>query len=422
MTNNRDTPPIVIKPDRLWDTLEASARIGAISETGLARLALSEADGQMRDLFVSWCKDAQLDVTVDPIGNIFARRAGEASDAAPVIIGSHLDTTIYGGRFDGILGVLAGLEVMRALNDADIRTERPLELVSWTDEEGVRFGRSMLGSSVFAGQLGLEEALDRRDDDGATVAQALADIGYAGKRAVPGRPPHAYLELHIEQASVLDDGGVDVGIADSSNSSWVAAIHFEGRTAHSGPTAMAKRHDALAGAARAIVAIDEIARQHGAGATASTSTIQVWPNRPAIIPSSVDLRFNASHPDDRILDCMQAEIAEAVAAAAAGANVTAEIIPLARFGDAGFDARVIGAVEAAAMDLGVKAMRLAAPAGHDAFVVARVAPTGMIFCPCRDGISHNPDEDVEHARVLPSVEVLAQAAVTLAAAGDLAIA
>jgi N-carbamoyl-L-amino-acid hydrolase len=403
----------MISADRLWATLEASARIGAIPHNGLSRLALSDADRQMRALFVSWCERANLRVSVDRIGNIFARRAGD-SDASPVMIGSHLDSQIHGGRFDGVLGVLAGLEVMRALNEADIRTERPLEVVSWTDEEGARFRRSMLGSSVFAGQMGLGQALSQKDDCGITVGEALTEIGYAGNEVVPGPPPHAYLELHIEQDSVLDDAGIDVGIVDSSCSSCIVAIHFEGRTAHSGPTPMEKRQDALTGAARAIVAIDQIARQHGPAATSSTSTIQVWPNRPAIIPSSVDLRCGLSHPDGRVLECLRAELEDAAAAAAAEARVTAKVSTIARFGDVTFDPAVVDAIEAAATSLGIESLRLPARAGHDAFVIASVAPTAMIFCPCRDGISHHPDEAIDYERVLPSVAVLAHAAIALA--------
>jgi N-carbamoyl-L-amino-acid hydrolase len=408
----------MIRADRLWATLDASAEIGAIPPKGLARLALSEADRQMRDLFVSWCEEANLSVTVDRIGNIFACRPGEVADAAPVLIGSHLDTQIHGGRFDGVLGVLAGLECMRALNDADIRTERPLELVSWTDEEGARFRRSMLGSAVFAGQLGLDQALNQHDDRGVTVGEALMEIGYAGERRVPGPPPHAYLELHIEQNSTLEEAGIDVGIVDSSYPWCIVAVHFEGRTAHSGPTPMDKRQNALLGAAHAIVAIDQIARRHGPDTKSSTSTIQVWPNLPAIIPSSVDLRCGLSHPDDRILDRMLFELEDAVAAAATAAKVTAKVIPIARFGNVGFDSKVVAALETASASLRIKSIRLPAQAGHDAFMITSVAPTAMIFCPCRDGISHHPDEDVDFERALPSVAVLAQAAVSLAGVRD----
>jgi N-carbamoyl-L-amino-acid hydrolase len=307
---------------------------------------------------------------------------------------------------------------MRALDQAGIRSKRPLEVVCWTDEEGARFGRSMLGSSVFAGQLELDQALAQQDDAGMTVANALTEIGYAGEDPVPGPAPHAYLELHIEQDSVLDDAGIDVGIVDSSHASRVVAIHFEGRTGHSGPTPMNKRKDALIGAAQAIVAIDRIGRRHGPAARSSTSSIRVWPNRPAIIASSVDLRCNFSHPDDRVVDRMQAEIEGAAVTAANAANVAAEVIPLARFGNVAFDPSVVGAIDAAAASLGVKSMHIPAPAGHDAFVIASVAPTAMILCPCRNGISHHPDEDIDYARALPSVRVLAGAALALANGDD----
>jgi N-carbamoyl-L-amino-acid hydrolase len=414
MTSPETDIPIAIDGDRLWATLEASAQIGSIPPSGLARLALSASDRQMRDLFVSWCREAGLAVRVDRIGNIFARRAGRGGDVAPVMIGSHLDTQVHGGRFDGILGVLAALEVVRALNDADVHTSRPVDIVCWTDEEGARFRRSMLGSSVFTGELELTQALLLTDDDGVTVGDALTEIGYVGEAGVPGPPPHAYLELHIEQNSILDESDVDVGIVDSSYPTYILAVHFEGRTAHAGPTPMAKRHDALTGAARAIVAIDEITRRHGPEAKSSTSSIRVWPNRPAIVSSSVDLRCNICHPDDHVLDGIKREIERAVEAAAAASNVTGHVVPAARFGDAGFDSRVVAALDAAAATAGIPSMRIAAQAGHDAFAIARIAPTAMVFCPCRDGISHHPDEDVDYARVLPSIAVLARAAVAVA--------
>jgi beta-ureidopropionase / N-carbamoyl-L-amino-acid hydrolase len=407
-------PPIVINADRLWETLEASARIGAIDGNGLGRLALSEADGQMRDLFVAWSKQADFDVCVDQIGNIFVRRPGEDADAAPVMMGSHLDTQVHGGRFDGILGVLAGLETLSALNDANIRTRRAVEVVSWTDEEGARFHRAMLGSSVFAGDLSLEDALSRHDDRGVTVDQALRLTGYGGGSPVPGRLPHAYLELHIEQNSVLEEAGVDVGIVDGSYPIYHMDVHFEGRTAHSGPTPMAKRRNALTGAAHAIAAVDQIARSHEPDAKSTTSAIHVWPNRPGIIPSSVDVRFDFRHPHMPVLEEMRDQIENAVAAAATAANVDTQITALTRFGDARFDSRIVATLEEAAAAEGIDSMRLPTQAGHDALVIASVAPAAMLFCPCRDGVSHHPDEDIDYPRVLSSVAVLARSALTLA--------
>lgn len=368
----------------------------------------------MRDLLVEWSREAGLEVTVDRIGNIFARRRGRSASASPVALGSHLDTQVHGGRYDGVLGVLGALEAVHALDDAGIETERAIEVVCWTDEEGARFHRSMLGSSVFTGALSLEEGLAHTDERNVSVAQALDRIGYAGEAPVPGHRLHAYLELHIEQAAVLEAAGVDVGIVDSSYPIFHLDVHFEGRTAHSGPTPMEQRRNALTAAAHAIVAVDAIPRAHGPDAKSTTSTIRVWPNRSGIIASSADLRFDFRHPQEAVVEQMRAEIEDAVAKAARASNVDAYIRSRTRFGDARFDPAIVGTLERLAAALEVPAMRLPTQAGHDALVIAAVAPTAMLFCPCRDGVSHHPDEDVDRRRVLPSVRLLAEAALALA--------
>jgi hypothetical protein len=239
------TTQLAINGPRLWDTIMASARIGpGRIETGLRRLALTDADREMRDLFVRWCRDAGCAVTIDRMGSIFARRAGTDDSLPPVLIGSHLDTQIAGGRFDGILGVLAGLEVIRTLNDAGVRTRRPIELVSWTNEEGARFAPPMLASAVFAGVRPLEWALARVDADGRTVGEELSRIGYAGAAPVGGRPVDAYFELHIEQGPILDDKGIPVGVVTGGFEVRGVVVEVRGETAHAGPTPMAQRRNA----------------------------------------------------------------------------------------------------------------------------------------------------------------------------------
>jgi N-carbamoyl-L-amino-acid hydrolase len=402
--------------DRLWASLDRSAEIGAIAGGGLGRLALTDADREMRELFIEWCRADGLEVSVDRIGNIFALRPGIEPECAPVLIGSHLDTQVHGGRFDGVLGVLGALEVIRTLNDNAVVTRRPVQIVSWTDEEGARFHTSMLGSSAFTGLLRVDQALAKSDADGVTVAAELDRIGFAGDAPVPGPSPHAYLELHIEQNAILDEAGVDVGIVDRCYPIYHLDVVFEGRTAHSGPTPMPKRRNATVGAAHAIVAVDRIAREHAPDAKSTTSTLSTWPNRSGIISSHAEVRFDFRHPDVDVIERMRAEIEQALQDAAAAANVTATVRSLTRFGAWSFDDACIAAIENAARRRGVSHMRMATQAGHDAMVVAEHAPTAMIFCPCVDGITHHPDEDVQVERVIPSVEVLLEAMLELAEA------
>lgn len=405
----------MIDIDRLWDSIECSAAIGRIPGGGLRRLALTDPDRDMRRTFLTWCRALGLETRIDRVGNLFARRAG-LEDDAPVVMGSHLDTQINGGRFDGVLGVLGGLEVMRALDEHSVRTVRPIELVSWTDEEGARFRTGMLGSSVFTGALGLDDALGRTDVEAVTVGDELERIGFAGDAEVPGGPIHAYLELHIEQDAVLDASDIDVGVVDRAYGVYYFDVSLRGETAHSGPTPMARRRNALLAAAHAIVAVDRIARRHQPGGKANTSTISVWPNRSGIVPSDVDIRVDFRHPDATALARMRDEVESALRAAAREANVAIQLGDPVRYGGNAFDARCMAAIERAAARRGIQTIRMATQAAHDAMVIGRRYPAAMIFCPCRDGVSHNPAEDAEKHRVQASVNVLLDAVVELAGA------
>ena len=277
-TNNT----LAIDEQRLWDSVMRSGEIGPGRDRGLRRLALDAADGEMRDLFVAWCEAAGLGITVDAMGSIFARRAGREDDLAPVMIGSHLDTQYTGGKFDGILGVLGGLEVLRTLDDRGIETRRGIELVDWSNEEGARFNPPMMASAVFAGIQTLEWGLARTDLDGVSFGEALAGIGYAGTAPVGGREVDAYFELHIEQGPLLEAAGVPVGVVTGGYATRGMRIRITGETAHTGPTPMDKRKNALVGAGYVIAAVNDIGwAHHGAGAKASSSQIEVWPNATA---------------------------------------------------------------------------------------------------------------------------------------------
>ena len=404
------THALAVNGERLWSTIMASARIGpGRTPTGLRRLALTDADREMRDLFARWCREAGCTVTVDRMGNMFARRPGLDDSLPPVVIGSHLDTQIAGGRFDGILGVLAGLEVIRTLNDAGVRTRRPVEIVNWTNEEGARFQPPMLGSAVFAGVRTLEWAHARTDDAGRTVGEELQRIGYAGPAPVGGRALDAYFELHIEQGPLLDDKGVPVGVVSGTYEVRGMNIEVRGETAHSGPTPMANRRNALVGAAMLIVAANEIGWSHAPEGKATTSRIEVWPNLAGILPDYAKVTVDVRHPDAATVDRMVADVQRAMTECARRAQVEMQIVETWQFGSERFDPELVSLVRRTAKAIGAPSMDLPSQAGHDAYYVSRVAPTAMIFTPCDRGISHNENESTRLEDSLPGVRVLLHA-------------
>jgi N-carbamoyl-L-amino-acid hydrolase len=410
--------PAGIDLDRLVGRLDAIARHGALDGGGVRRLALSDADGAARDQFVAWCRAAQLQVRIDRIGNVLARRAGVEDQLPAVVIGSHLDSQVNAGRFDGALGVLVGLEILMTLNQSGVRTRHPIEVASWTDEEGARFNTGMLGSSTYIGRLDLDDALGRADPDDVRVRDALERIGYDGDAAVPGPPLRAYLELHIEQGSVLENAAIDVGVVDRSYPVCHLDVRFTGETAHPGSAPMERRRNALVGAARAIVAVDELIRDHGPDAKAGCGVISVWPNRSGIIPSRVGARFDFRHPETAEVRRIDAEIEKALHDAAAAASVEIEIVQRATYGGRPFHPGCVAALEHAAAARRIPTLRLATQAAHDATVIVDRYPAAMVFCPCRRGISHHPDEHVDPARIEASANVLMDAAVALAEGSD----
>ena len=404
-----------VNAERLWDSLERSAEIGRFRDVGLRRLALSIEDKQMRDLFVDWAKAAGCTVEIDRLGNIFARRPGSDPLLPPVAIGSHLDTQICGGRYDGILGVLCGLEVVRTLNDRGLTTKRGIEVICWTNEEGARFSPPMMGSMAFAKVLPLETVLATADDSGVTVEQALEAIGYAGPAPVGQRAFDAYLELHIEQAPVLDREGCDIGIVIGGYKTQALRLTIGGDTGHAGGTPMAMRRNALVGAGYVIAAVNDIGLAYAADEGRTTTTrIESFPNLPGTYAEQVKLTIDFRHIDPARFEAMRREIDAAIVASAGKANVDIDVAEGWSWGTELFAPDCIALLKATAEGLGLPYREMRSQAGHDAYAVATMAPTAMIFTPCFEGISHNVNEAIDLARSLPGANLLLNAAVARA--------
>jgi N-carbamoyl-L-amino-acid hydrolase len=385
------------------------AQIGATPKGGVRRLALTELDRQGRDLVVRWLREAGTSVEIDGAGNIFATRRGR-DDAAPVVLtGSHVDTQPSGGKFDGNYGVLAGLEVVRALNDAGVVTEKPVGVAIWTNEEGSRFVPVMGGSGAFAGVFTLEHVLQQRDVDGVTFGDALRSIAYAGDTPVGGRTLDAYFEAHIEQGPILEREDKIVGVVTGAlGLRWYDCV-WTGQDAHAGPTPMDVRHDALRGASRMVEAVHALAVRHAPDGRATVGFMQVSPNSRNVIPGLVKMTVDMRHPDDNELASMDRELRDAAVAIAHDLRVEFELQQVDHFPASRFDAKCVDAVRAATRALGYPHREMVSGAGHDAIYIARVAPAAMIFVPCKDGISHNETEDARPEHLEAGANVLLHA-------------
>lgn len=402
-----------INADRLFETLDRSAQIGPGKTTGLCRLALSDADKQMRDEFAQWCKDSGCNVRVDQAGNMFARLEG-AQDLPPVLIGSHLDTQMAGGRFDGILGVLTGLEIIRSLNDNGITPKRPIEVVNWANEEGARFAPPMSSSAVFAGAKSLDWLYGLTDDDGHSFGNELARIGYKGPVRAEAFEIDAYFEFHIEQGPELFDKGLPLGVVVGGYKSHGMNVIFRGQTGHSGPTPMDKRHNALVGAAKFISAVNDIGWDHAPIGKSTASRIALWPNKNGILPDYAETTVDMRHKDQGMTDQMVAKAYAALDEAARVAQVDYEIEAEWSFGTEVFDPGLIDLVCRVARQRGIDPCMMHSQAGHDAYNLCRVAPTALIFCPCIEGITHNEAEDIERAPTVQAANVVLHAVVARA--------
>lgn len=396
---------------RLWDTLMEIAKIGATPKGGVRRLTLSEEDRQGRLLFQSWCEALGLKVRVDTMGNMFARREGRDSTRPPVLMGSHLDSQPTGGKFDGALGVIAGLEVMRTLHDLNIVTEASIELVNWTDEEGCRFGRAMMGSAVWSGQEREEAMKARCDEDGVTVAEALQQVGFAGTQPCAFFPADAMFELHIEQGPMLEAEGKKIGIVTGAQAQIWYEAEVTGFDSHAGTTPAVARKDALLTAARIVDLVDAIMREEGDTSVTdpgrgTVGRFNVYPNSPNVIPGRV--RFNVEFrnvSEARIIEIAETFPARAQALAEANrTNLT--LTTVFRVPAQPFDPDCVALVEQAAAKLGYPARRMVSGAGHDAVHIASCIPTTMIFTPCKDGLSHNEAESIAPNEAEAGVQVL----------------
>lgn len=402
-----------INQQRLWESLMTLARIGATDKGGVCRLALTEVDRQARDLFVQWCRDAGCTVRVDAMGNIFARRAGRDPAAAPVLTGSHLDSQPTGGKFDGAYGVMAALEVVRALNDHDVQTQHPVEIVSWTNEEGSRFPPAMIGSGVWAGVFDLDYGHSRRDVDGVTLGEALHAIGYNGEGLME-QAPAAYLEAHIEQGPILEAEERTIGVVQGVQGTRWFEITVTGQDSHAGPTPMEGRRDALLAAARMIVAANETGLSQSPDGRTTVGVIRNKSNSINVVPGEVFFTVDMRHPRGESLDAMEALLRERCEAIAAqnGTQVQVERIWYAPPVD--FARPCIEAVRAAAEQGGYAHRDIFSGAGHDAVYAARVAPTGMVFVPCEGGLSHNEEENATPGDLAAGCQVLLHAVQRLA--------
>ena len=404
---------VSINPDRLWSRLMGMAEVGATPAGGSNRQALTDDDKAGRDLFTRWAEQAGCSIEFDGVGNLFARRPGTDPDAPPVMLGSHLDTQPTGGRFDGVYGVLGGLEVVEALNDRSVQTRAPIEIAVWTNEEGSRFPVSMMGSAVWAGVLGLDEARALTDRDGISVGAELDRLGWSGTTAF-AKPLRAYLELHIEQGPILEESGKSIGVVTGVQGFRWFTVTLSGVPAHAGTTPMDRRHDPARPLNAVLSGLYEMVSRHFPAGLVTPAQLRSEPASPNTVPAEIVFSIDMRHPHDAALDEMEAGLRTLVAEAAAEHGCGARIEIDNDCAPVVFDDDCVKAVEAAAQHGGYSHQRIISGAGHDACHVALKAPTGMIFIPCRGGLSHNEAESIDPAAAGRGVEVLLHTALHLA--------
>ncbi len=406
-------PNLQIDAERLGSRIDALGTIGATPEGGVRRLALSDEDRLARDQVVSWMRGAGMKVDIDRIGNIVATRAG-TGQLDPVMTGSHIDTVANGGKLDGAYGVLAGVEVVETLNDAGIETKRPISVCVFTNEEGARFQPDMMGSLVLAGGLGVEEALDTRDDDGVRLGDALARIGYAGDGALDTHAPHAFVELHVEQGPVLEAEAIAIGAVESLQGISWTRIRIHGEANHAGTTPMRLRHDAGYCAGRITVWVREIAGRVGGEQVGTVGVIDLEPGTINVIPAGAHMTVDLRNTDNEQLTFAEKLLDEFLDTLAASEGVRIETERLARFDPVRFDDAVAAIIERNAAQLGLSCRRMASGAGHDAQMMARLCPTAMIFVPSVGGISHSPGEHTRSDDLYAGANVLLHTLLELA--------
>ena len=409
----RSQPSVTINGTRLLARIAELAQIGAIEGTqGCSRLAFTDSDREGRDLVVTWMTDLGLTVTVDAVGNVVAS-TGDAGAAGAVMAGSHIDTVGTGGRFDGNLGVLAGLEVIEATLAANVDLKRPLAVAFFSNEEGSRYPPDMMGSLAYVGGMSVESVLEVEGADGTIVGEELERIGYRGAAPCPGAVPHAFVELHIEQGPVLDNEAVQIGVVEGVQGISWTEFKFIGQSNHAGTTPMSLRRDPMAVAAEVAVAARAIATDLGGAQVATVGSLTLHPNLVNVVPAHATMTVDLRNTDETLLRQAEQQLMDSVQQIADREDINVESRSLARFEPVEFDKRVVDAIEALAQQKGLSTRRMPSGAGHDAQMVARVCPTGMIFVPSLDGISHNPAEHTDDEDLVAGAQLLADAMLAL---------
>jgi len=403
-----------VNGDRLWESIMEMAKIGPGVAGGNNRQTLTDDDAKGRELFKSWCEKEGLAMGLDTMGNMFARREGTDPNALPVMVGSHLDTQPTGGKYDGVLGVLGGLEIIRTLNDLDIKTKHPIEIVNWTNEEGTRFAPPMLSSGVFASMHTEEWAYNREDSEGKKFGDELKRIGWRGEEPVGERKLHAFYELHIEQGPILEDENVDIGVVTHGQGLNWLQVTLVGKESHTGSTPMPKRVNAGLGMARITQLVDEIALSHAPHAVGAIGHIDVYPNSRNIIPGKVVFTVDFRHPNKEVIQDMEDRMRKGAADIAEKIGLSMDVEKVGNFDPVEFDKDCVEKVRDAAKTLGYSHMNIVSGAGHDACWINRVAPTAMIMCPCVDGLSHNEAEEITKEWSTAGADVLFHAVVNTA--------
>jgi len=398
-----------INGDRLWDSLMEMAKIGPGVAGGNNRQTVTDEDGEGRHLFKKWCNEAGLTMGVDKMGTMFARREGTDPDALPVYVGSHLDTQPTGGKYDGVLGVLGGLEIVRTLNDLGIKTKHPIVVTNWTNEEGTRFAPAMLASGVFVGMHELDWAYDREDAKGLKFGDELKRIGWVGDEEVGLRKMKAFFELHIEQGPILEAEGKDIGVVTHGQGLWWLQVTLTGKDSHTGSTPMPMRKNAGLGMARMTELVHQIAMSHQPEAVGAIGHCDVYPNSRNVIPGKVVFTIDFRSPHQDVLDAMKARFEAEAPKIAEELGLGFEIEVTGHFDPVTFDENCVAAVRNAAERLGYSHRDLVSGAGHDACWINRVYPTAMVMCPCVDGLSHNEAEDISKEWAAAGADVLLHA-------------
>ena len=403
-----------INGDRLWDSLMGMAEIGPGVAGGNNRQTVTDEDGEGRHLFQKWCEAAGCTMGLDQMGNMFARREGTDPDALPVYVGSHLDTQPTGGKYDGVLGVLGGLEIIRTLNDLDIKTKHPIVVTNWTNEEGTRYAPAMLSSGVFAGLHTQEWAYAREDAEGKKFGDELARIGWKGDEEVGARKMHAFFELHIEQGPILEAEGKDIGVVTHGQGLSWTEVTVTGKESHTGSTPMPMRKNAGLAMARILEKVEEIALSHAPDAVGAAGHIDIYPNSRNVIPGKAVFTVDFRSPELSVITDMEDRLRKEAQKIVDDMGLEIAFEKVGGFDPVEFDEGCVSAVRNAAERLGYSHRNLISGAGHDACWINRVAPTAMVMCPCVDGLSHNEAEEISRDWSTAGTDVLMHAVVETA--------